>query len=98
MSDLAIAVLALLSKKSYQPLKPKALARKPDVPIGRYAEFRKVLRALLKDGRIELGKNHLIRPAAPHGVATGTFRRTQLTVRRIQTTVPSLRRSRSSMV
>src|SRR5260370_41494586 len=77
MSDLETAVLALLAKKSYQPLKPKALARKLDVPVGRYAEFRKVLRALLKDGRIELGKNHLIRAAAPHAVVTGTFRRAQ---------------------
>ena len=75
MSDLENAVLTLLAKKAYLPLKPKALARKLEVPVGRYAEFRKVLRALLKDGRIELGKNHLIRPAAPHGSATGTFRR-----------------------
>jgi ribonuclease R len=77
MSDLETAVLALVSKKSYLPLKPKALARKLDVPVNRYAEFRKVLRALLKDGRIELGKNHLIRAAAPQGVATGTFRRAE---------------------
>ena len=52
MADLEQAVLALLNKKTYQPLKPKALARKLDVPVGRYAEFRKVLRALLKQGVI----------------------------------------------
>jgi ribonuclease R len=77
MLDLEAQVLALVGKKSYQPLKPKALARKLDVPVGRYADFRKVLRALLKDGRIELGKNHLIRPAPQHGVAAGVFRRAE---------------------
>jgi hypothetical protein len=54
MLDLENAVLAQLGKKSYQPLKPKALARKLDVPINRYAEFRKVLRALLGSILVEL--------------------------------------------
>src|SRR5437660_11029363 len=77
MSDLENAVLGLLNKKSYQPLKPKALARQLEVPVGRYAEFRKVLRALLKQGLIELGKNHLVKLAPQHGAATGTFRRAE---------------------
>src|SRR5436309_7858473 len=77
MSDLEHAVLGLLNKKSYQPLKPKALARKLELPVGRYAEFRKVLRGLLKQGLIELGKNHLVKLAPQHGTATGTFRRAQ---------------------
>jgi ribonuclease R len=77
MSDLESAVLALVSKKSYQPLKPKAMARRLDVPVNRYAEFRKVLRALIKRGLLEIGKNHLLRPAPPHGSATGIFRRAE---------------------
>jgi ribonuclease R len=77
MLDLETQVLALVSKKSYQPLKPKALARKLLVPVGRYSEFRKALKDLLKQGRIELGKNHLIRPAPAHGAATGIFRRAE---------------------
>jgi ribonuclease R len=76
MQDLETQVLTLVSKKGYQPVKPKALARKLRVPESRYGEFRKVLKSLIKQGTIELGKNHLIRPAAPHGTATGTFRRT----------------------
>jgi ribonuclease R len=77
MSDLENAVLALVSRKTYQPLKPKALARRLEVPVGRYAEFRKVLRGLLKQGQIELGKNHLVRAAPPHGTTTGVFRRAE---------------------
>jgi len=77
MLDLESQVLTAVSKKTYQPLKPKALARKLEVPISRYSEFRKVLKALLKQGLIELGKNHLIRPAVQHGTATGVFRRAE---------------------
>jgi ribonuclease R len=77
MVDLEGQILALLSKKNYQPLKPKPLAKKLQVPPGRYSEFRKVLKDLLKHGRIELGKNHLIRGAPSHGAATGVFRRAE---------------------
>jgi ribonuclease R len=79
MTNLETAVLGLVSHAKYQPLKPKALARKLNVPIERYSEFRKVLKALLKDGRIDLGKNHLVLPAPAlvHGAVTGIFRRAE---------------------
>src|SRR5262249_31887143 len=77
MADLETQVLALVGKKTYQPLKPKALARRLELPAGRYAEFRRILKTLLRQGRLELGKNHLIRPARPHGTATGTFPRAE---------------------
>src|SRR5579862_7745943 len=77
MVDLEGQILALVSKKNYQPLKPKPLAKKLQVPPGRYSEFRKVLKELLKHGRIELGKNHLMRAAPAHGAATGVFRRAE---------------------
>jgi ribonuclease R len=69
-------ILAALARKSYQPLKAKALARKLGVPTPQYPEFRKALRELLKQGRLEVGRNHTIRPAQPHGTVAGTFRRT----------------------
>lgn len=77
MSDLESAVLAHLAKKSYRPLKAKQLARALDVPIGRYPEFRLVLRSLLKLGRIELSKSNLIKLSSPHGSVTGSFRRAE---------------------
>jgi ribonuclease R len=76
MAALEDQILAAVSRKSYTPLKPKALARKLSVPPPQYADFRRALRALLKDGRVELGKNHTVRPSQPHGTVAGTFRRT----------------------
>jgi ribonuclease R len=76
MANLEEEILTQLARKSYQPLKPKALARKLAVPASAYAEFRKTLRRLAKEHRVEFGKNHTVRPIAPHGTVTGVFRRT----------------------
>src|SRR3954468_16432911 len=76
MPDLEDLILSATARKSYVPLKPKALARKLNVPAPQYADFRRALRGLLHEGRIELGKNHTIRATPPHGTVTGTYRRT----------------------
>ena len=76
MSDLEDPILAALSQKHYHPLKPKALARKLGVASSRYGEFRQALRNLIRAGRIELGRNHTVRPVPPHGTSTGIYRRT----------------------
>jgi ribonuclease R len=75
MAKLEDQILAALSKKNYQPLKPKALARKLGVPARQYIEFRQVLRDLVRQKRVEMGKNHTVRPTQPHGTVTGIFRR-----------------------
>src|SRR5579859_2569145 len=69
-------ILTALSRRSYQPLKPKALARMVGVTAPEYADFRRALRGLHRDGRIEMGKNHTVKPTPPHGTITGTYRRT----------------------
>jgi ribonuclease R len=69
-------ILAALSRRTYQPLKPKALARKIGVTSPEYADFRRALRDLHRDGRIQMGKNHTVKPTPPHGTITGTYRRT----------------------
>src|SRR5258708_29853083 len=69
-------ILATVGRRSYQPLKPKALARKLGISTPQYPDYRKALKELLQQGRLELAKNHTIRPVAPHGTVTGTFRRT----------------------
>ncbi len=76
MSDFTQQILAHLARKNYEPLKPKALARKLNVAPDRYADFRKALRTLLQQRRVEIGKNHTVRPAGQHGTATGVFRST----------------------
>jgi ribonuclease R len=69
-------ILAALARKNYQPLKPKALARKIGVVADEYAAFRKALTELAGQGRLQLAKNHTVRPAPPHGTVVGAFRRT----------------------
>ena len=76
MTDLEEQILGALAQKNYHPLKPKALARKLGVPASRYGEFRHALGDLLRQGRIETGRNQTVRPLAPHGTVTGTYRRT----------------------
>jgi ribonuclease R len=76
MPNLEEQIVSLLARKSYQPLKPKALARKLGLPSSRYQEFRQALRSLVKSNRAEIGKNHTVRPTQPHGTVTGIYRRT----------------------
>jgi ribonuclease R len=68
-------ILAALSKRGYTPVKPKVLAKKLGVSAAEYAAFRKVLRGLHKQGRIEFGKDHVIRQVGAHGTVTGVFRK-----------------------
>jgi ribonuclease R len=75
MPDFATQILNALSRKSYEPLKPKALARKLAVPATQYGRFRQALRDLVSEGRAEVGKNHTVRARQPHGTVTGVFRR-----------------------
>jgi ribonuclease R len=76
MSSLADRILAHVARKDYQPLKLKALARKLELPASRYPQFRQVIRELIEQHRLEIGKRQTIRPTQPHGTITGAFRRT----------------------
>src|SRR5262245_27768234 len=76
MDDLAKRILAAVKHKNYQPLKPKALARKVGVGSDRYPDFRRTLRDLVKQGLLEHGKNHSVRVPPPHGSVVGVYRRT----------------------
>jgi ribonuclease R len=76
MADLAEQVMAILSANKYSPVKAKALARKLGVGKGQLPQLRRALRELIKEGRVEYGRNHTIRATAPHGTVVGVFRRT----------------------
>jgi ribonuclease R len=76
MSDHHDQILVAVSRRNYQPVKAKALARRLGVSETDYRDFRRALKDLLRQGRLELGKNQTIRPAPPHGTAVGVFRRT----------------------
>lgn len=75
MSDYPSVIQAALAHKSYTPLKPKALARKLRVGDTDYPAFRKALKALIADGRVEVGRNNTLRVVDSAGSVVGTFRR-----------------------
>ncbi len=75
IADLEQRILQVLTSKHYKPLKPKALAGKIGVDRPGYAEFRRALKNLFRQGRAQLGKNSTVRVPEPHGTATGLFRR-----------------------
>ena len=76
MPDFTEQILTAVGRKSYTPLKPKALARKLGVPQKQYGDFRGSLRELIRQGRLHIGKNQTVRLAGQLGTVTGTFRRT----------------------
>ena len=76
MPSLEDQILTAVGRKNYSPMKPKALARILGVHADDYRDFRRALKDLLREGRLELAKNHTVRPAAPHGTVVGTFRST----------------------
>jgi len=75
MPDIADQILNAISKKSYQPMSAKALARKLGLADTAFREFRAALKGLLQQGKAQLGKNDTIRPAASVPKARGTFKR-----------------------
>jgi ribonuclease R len=69
-------ILAVLARKNYVPVKPKALARKVGIRDSDYPLFRKALRNLVDAGKAQFGKNHSIRPGGGTvDTVTGVFRR-----------------------
>ncbi len=76
MPDLTTRIIDALGRPSYSPLKPKVLAKRMNVGDDEYPEFRRTLRQLVHDGRVEVGRNNTLRLADKHGSVVGTYRRT----------------------
>jgi len=76
MPDLTTRILDALGRPSYSPLKPKVLAKRMNVGDDEYPEFRRTLRQLVHDGRVDVGRNNTLRLADKHGTTVGTYRRT----------------------
>jgi ribonuclease R len=76
MPDITTRILDALGRPSYSPLKPKVLAKRMNVGDDEYPEFRRTLRQLVHDGRVEVGRNNTLRLADKHGTTVGTYRRT----------------------
>ncbi|MEM6689970.1 MAG: VacB/RNase II family 3'-5' exoribonuclease [Planctomycetota bacterium] len=77
--QLADRVLALVAAPDYRPLKPKQIAAELELDGDGYREIRRIVKQLVKEGRLLYGGNHLVMsPGAlggPADVTRGTFRR-----------------------
>jgi ribonuclease R len=76
MSDHADRILALVGRADYQPLTLKAIARRLEIDKADYPEVRAAVRAMVRTGRLELGRNKTLRPLDTKGLIAGTYRRT----------------------
>jgi len=78
MSDYADKVLGLVGRPDYKAITLKAMSRRFEVGPEDYAEFRSAVKGLVKEGRLDLGKDKTLRlPAVQAGTITGVFRRSQ---------------------
>jgi ribonuclease R len=79
-SDLEQRLLAFVNQASYQPVKPKVIAKKLGLSKEEAKELRKIARRLVKRGQLSWGVSHQVKKAAGDAAAdrvTGVFRRTQ---------------------
>jgi ribonuclease R len=76
MPDIERKIVALVTSQAYRPLKPKALARSLGIAADQYGPFKADVRRLIKEGRLELGKNGTIRPSGTSNTVIGVLRKT----------------------
>ncbi len=76
MTKFAEAVLKLVAESSYTPITVKTMARRLQIESGDYAEFRAAVKQLVKEGKLDLGKDKTLRPPDRAGMIVGLFRRT----------------------
>src|SRR5438034_11306729 len=77
MSDLQSRIISAISHPNYHPVKPKALARKLELPATEYDAFKDALKELMRQGRLEIGKGNAVRPIGSRGTLTGIFRKAE---------------------
>src|SRR5918998_859137 len=76
MRDYETEVLALVSGPDYKPITLKAMSRRFKVGVEDYAAFRATVKGLVKQGRLDLGKDKSLSKPHEKGALLGVFRRT----------------------
>ncbi len=70
-------VMGLVSRPDYQPITLKAMSRRFEIAPEDYAEFRKTVKKLVRDGKLDLAKDKTLTKASDQkGAIVGTYRRT----------------------
>ena len=75
MANFAERVLTLVNELDYAPLTLKAMARKFEVATDDYADFRQVVKSLVKQGKLEQGRDKILRKPDHSNAIIGLFRR-----------------------
>lgn len=75
MSNLTSRLTQLIHQPTFQPVKAKVLARRLGVPADEMVDFRRLLQQLAKEGKLQFGRGHVVRPMQPHQGVLGVFRR-----------------------
>jgi ribonuclease R len=75
MTGFAQAVLELVALSSYKPITVKTMARRLQIGSDNYAEFRSAVKQLVKEGKLDLGKDKTLGLPDRAGMIVGVFRR-----------------------
>jgi ribonuclease R len=70
------SVLRLVSEPDYKPMTLKGMSRRFHVSADDYAEFRALVKSLIKEGKLELARDKTLRKPNHSGAIIGLFRRT----------------------
>lgn len=61
--DLADAILTHVGRPNYQPVKPRVILKQLKLPADRATDLRRTIKRLAREGRIQYGAGHIVRPA-----------------------------------
>jgi ribonuclease R len=94
MDEFGARVLKLVAQPDYAPMTVKAVARRMQVGAGDYGTFRAAMKRLVKEGKLDLGKDKTLRRPDQSGIIVGLFRRSAkgFGFVRPQTAAPGLER------
>ena len=77
-TDLQRLILQHVNQPDYRPVKPRVIAKQLRLPPDDQAQIRKVIKQLVRKGKLTYGSNHLVKPSGggAKNQLTGTFQRT----------------------
>ena len=61
--ELQTAIVELVNRPNYQPVKPRILAKKLGLPKEKATEVRRAVKRLVRQGLVSYASNHIVRPA-----------------------------------
>ena len=59
-ADYTGAILEFVNRPNYRPLKPRKIAKQLHVPEHRLADFKRLVKQLVRQGKLSYGEKHLI--------------------------------------